>query len=167
MKIDYTYDITSVDKEAHTMEIIYSSPDYDDIHVSARLPYKGESLEDIVRNYNPADFWLEQKTPVEDVAVGTKGEQEVEVRDYSPTPPTPEEQTKLDYESLMFTFRAAVYLKDAQLQTAMTQDTMYALDAYFIDLVQEISKTANAVQNNQVYTPTMPDLPQIIFKAIE
>lgn len=78
MKIEYTYKIVSVDKEAKSMEIVYESPKYGVLHVGARLPWKEETLEDIVLMYNPTRYWLEQETETLEVPENASGMQSVE-----------------------------------------------------------------------------------------
>ena len=81
MKIEYTYKIINVDKEAKSMEIVYESPKYGVLHVGARLPWKDETLEQIVEMYNPTRYWLEQSMEVLDVEENSKGSQEITVFD--------------------------------------------------------------------------------------
>ena len=78
MKIDYTYTIANVDEQAKSMEIIYNSPEFGVLHVGARLPWKGETLDDIVLMYNPTAYWLEQAKETEPVEDGASGEQYVD-----------------------------------------------------------------------------------------
>lgn len=73
MSIEYTYTITSVDQEARCMEIIYTAPNRQTMHIGARLPYVGETLETIVRMYAPIAYWLEQEQKVVSVDIGASG----------------------------------------------------------------------------------------------
>lgn len=57
MKIDYTYEIVSVDKEALSMEIAYSSPGRQTINVIARLPNEGETLGTVINMFSPVTVW--------------------------------------------------------------------------------------------------------------
>ena len=75
MNIEYSYKIISVDKQAKTMEIVYSSDKYGDLHVGARLPWETETLEQIVEMYNPSLYWLEKEIPTLDVNEGEQGYQ--------------------------------------------------------------------------------------------
>lgn len=79
IKIEYTYEIINVDKESKSMEIIYRSKKYGTLHVGARLPWEGESIESIVRMYNPSQFWLENNQKTIEVEDHCTGKQVVEV----------------------------------------------------------------------------------------
>jgi hypothetical protein len=73
MSIAYTYEIVSVDPAARCMEIVYSSEGRQTMHIGARLPFEGESLESVVEMYSPVAYWLEQEAPVVVPQVGTTG----------------------------------------------------------------------------------------------
>lgn len=73
MSIEYTYKIVRVDEAARCMEIVYSSPGHQTMHIGARLPYKGETLEAVIDMYSPVAYWEEQKLQVLLPAVGTTG----------------------------------------------------------------------------------------------
>ena len=73
MDITYTYTIASVDELARCMEIVYEAAGHETTHVGARLPYAGESLEDVVKMYSPVSAWIALATPVEVPNVGTSG----------------------------------------------------------------------------------------------
>ena len=103
MNINYTYSIINVDKDTKTMEIVYESPDYGVLHVGARLPWPDETLEDIVKMYNPILYWLEQTREPADVEEGISGSQSIEVFDPNdpPTPPTLEQLREAAFLSRM------------------------------------------------------------------
>lgn len=71
MKLEYTYQIAKVDKDARCMEIVYSSDGKKTMRVGTRLPYEGETIEDIVKSYAPISYWKEQElnviTPIEGI----------------------------------------------------------------------------------------------------
>lgn len=73
MSIPYTYEIVSVDPAARCMEIVYSSEGRQTMHIGARLPFEGESLEAVVAMYSPVSYWLEQEAPVVIPEIGTTG----------------------------------------------------------------------------------------------
>jgi hypothetical protein len=73
MSIAYTYEIVSVDPAARCMEIVYSSEGRQTMHIGARLPFEGESLEAVVEMYSPVAYWLEQEAAVVVPEVGTSG----------------------------------------------------------------------------------------------
>ncbi len=71
--MNYTYTISNVDVQARCMEIVYESEGRTAQRIGARLPYEGESVEDIVKMYAPMAYWREQETPVVAVEVGVSG----------------------------------------------------------------------------------------------
>lgn len=73
MSIQYTYQIIKVDPQARVMEIVYNSEGRQPVHVGARLPYVGESVEAVVQMYSPVAYWLEQESEVIIPEVGTSG----------------------------------------------------------------------------------------------
>ena len=73
MDIEYSYEITKVDYKARVMEVVYSNPDFGTQHVSARLPYKGESIEDVIEMFSPVADWRERTLKVQEVSKGLKG----------------------------------------------------------------------------------------------
>ena len=74
MSITYTYEIINVDPQARCMEIVYRSEGRQTMHIGARLPYQGETLEAIVQMYAPIAYWQEQEAQVIVPEVGTAGE---------------------------------------------------------------------------------------------
>ena len=73
MNITYTYQIVSVDEAARCMEVVYSSEGRQTMHIGARLPYEGETLESVVAMYSPVAYWQQQEMPVVLPTVGTTG----------------------------------------------------------------------------------------------
>lgn len=73
MSINYTYEIIKVDPTAKAMEIVYSASGRQTLHIGTRMPYVGESLEAIVRMYEPIAYWREQETEVIEVGLGHTG----------------------------------------------------------------------------------------------
>ena len=57
MSITYTYTIISVDEVARCMEIMYEAVNHQTMHIGARLPYEGETLEQVVQMYAPVALW--------------------------------------------------------------------------------------------------------------
>ena len=43
------------------------------MHIGARLPYEGETVEAVVEMYAPLRYWEEQKTPTVAVSIGQSG----------------------------------------------------------------------------------------------
>lgn len=73
MSIEYKYEIVSVDETARCMEVIYTATGHQTMHIGARLPYVGESLEAVIQMYSPVRFWEEQQLSVEVPPVGAQG----------------------------------------------------------------------------------------------
>jgi len=73
VNITYTYKIISVDQAARCMEVVYTSEGNPTMHIGARLPYEGETVESVVAMYAPVRYWEELKTPVIPVAPGQSG----------------------------------------------------------------------------------------------
>ena len=105
MKVKYSYKIINVDKETNSMEIVYTSEKYGVLHVGARLPWEGETVEQIVEMYNPSLFWLESENPVVDVTEGLEGEQSVDVL----TPSEAVDPTEVDKDRLSLSKFQAFY----------------------------------------------------------
>lgn len=72
--ITYTYEIISVSESARCMEIVYTSPAHGTMHVGARLPYEGETLEQIVSMFSPVAEWRANSLSVVAPAVGASGQ---------------------------------------------------------------------------------------------
>lgn len=73
MSIQYAYEIIKVDAAARCMEVVYSAVGHQTMHIGARLPFQGESLESVVAMYAPVAYWEEQKRPVVVPQVGASG----------------------------------------------------------------------------------------------
>lgn len=73
MTITYSYEITAVNQAARCMEIIYTADGHQTMHIGARLPYEGETLEDVVRMFEPVRYWEEQQLAVVVPQVGEAG----------------------------------------------------------------------------------------------
>jgi hypothetical protein len=89
MSITYTYEIVSVDEAARCMEVVYSAEGHQTMHIGARLPFEGESLEAVIDQYAPIPYWLEQTLPVVLPQVGARGV----IEPSQPAPQTPAEDT--------------------------------------------------------------------------
>lgn len=72
-EITYTYEIVRVDPANKVMDIQYTSPVHGSILVGARMPWEGETVEDIVRTYEPVRYWVEQTLNVAPVTAGAGG----------------------------------------------------------------------------------------------
>jgi hypothetical protein len=104
--INYTYEITRVDPDAKAMDILYTSPDYGTTLVGARMPWDGETVEQIAQMYSPVRNWIEQTLTVSSVSVGAAGDLAVTVG----SPDAPDAPlTKEDQEAA----RRAAYIFEA------------------------------------------------------
>lgn len=74
MNISYNYEIINVDAAARCMEIVYSAEGHQTLHIGARLPYEGETVEAVVRMYAPVRYWEEQAVQVIVPQVGMTGQ---------------------------------------------------------------------------------------------
>lgn len=73
MSIQYTYSVIKVDEAARAMEVVYTAEGRQTMHIGARLPYVGESLESVVQMYSPVAYWLEREAQVAAVSEGATG----------------------------------------------------------------------------------------------
>lgn len=73
MNIDYTYTIVSVDEASRCMEVVYSAEGHQTMHIGARLPFEGESLEAVIQMFSPVAHWIAAKAPVVVPQIGTSG----------------------------------------------------------------------------------------------
>ena len=73
MEIQYKYTIVKVDAQARCMEIVYEAEGHQTMHISTRLPYEGELLENIVKMYAPVALWNELALAVDIPNVGVTG----------------------------------------------------------------------------------------------
>lgn len=64
MSITYNYEIISTDAQARCMEVVYTAEGRKPVHISARLPYVGEQLSDIIAMYSPVAYWKELEAEV-------------------------------------------------------------------------------------------------------
>lgn len=85
MSITYTYTVISADEAARCMEVVYEAVGHQTTHVGARLPYEGETLEQVVRMYAPVANW---ETAARSVVVPTIGATGVIEPDPEPVTPT-------------------------------------------------------------------------------
>jgi len=73
MSIQYTYEIVKVDAAARCMEVVYSAVGHQTMHIGARLPFQGESLESVIAMYAPVAHWESLIAPVLVPTVGQSG----------------------------------------------------------------------------------------------
>jgi len=119
--IAYTYQIISVGDAS--MEVVYTNPTYGSLNVGVRLPYEGETLEDVIAEASPAAWWLEQERPKVRPTVGVSGSGQ-SVLAVDPQELTPEQILEL--------WRASAVI--SQLQAHQTLDD-WGLYQQVVDLV--------------------------------
>lgn len=90
MSITYTYEIVSVNEAARCMEVVYSAEGRQTMHIGARLPFEGESLESVIKAFAPVPLWIELETPAVAPQVGTVGVIEPELVEIPVTVVEPE-----------------------------------------------------------------------------
>lgn len=73
MSIAYTYNVISVDTQSRCMEVVYSAEGHKTMHIGARLPFEGETLEQVIKAFAPVPLWLELEKPVVVPPVGVSG----------------------------------------------------------------------------------------------
>ncbi len=71
--LPYTYEIINVSEEGRFMEVVYTVDGKPPMTVGVRLPFEGESLETLIHIHSPVRYFIEQMTPVANVATGTTG----------------------------------------------------------------------------------------------
>lgn len=73
MSIEFKYTIARVDEVARCMEVIYEAEGHQTMHIGARLPFEGETLEAVIQMFAPIPMWVEAMTPVVVPQVGASG----------------------------------------------------------------------------------------------
>jgi hypothetical protein len=56
------------------MEIVYRADGHQTLHIGARLPFEGETLEQVVQAFSPVALWEERARNVVVPVVGASGE---------------------------------------------------------------------------------------------
>ena len=69
--IPYTYEVTAVNDRS--MDVTYTNSEHGSTQVSVRLPFDGETLEDVIAQFSPALWWDTMSRPVQAVPVGAAG----------------------------------------------------------------------------------------------
>lgn len=114
--ISYTYKIIKVDVQSRCMEIVYESEGRATQHIGARMPYVGETVEDIVEHYAPIAYWRTQEIDVVEVEPGLTGT-------VAHTPQTPSLDTAKTAK--LFALAAARYAQEVAgvMVNGVTYDT--------------------------------------------
>jgi len=71
--IEYTYEIVNVDENARCMEVVYSAEGHETMRIGTRLPFEGETLEQVIDSFAPVALWIEKTLPVIIPTVGQTG----------------------------------------------------------------------------------------------
>lgn len=101
MSIPYSYEIIAVDQAARVMEVVYTAEGRQTMHIGARLPYQGESVQAVVQMYAPVAYWLEQEAQVVVPEVGAAGT-------ITPEPPPPPPSTELTVEQQIEAYKTNI-----------------------------------------------------------
>jgi hypothetical protein len=73
MDIQFSYEILSVDNDARCMEVLYTSEGRKPVHVGVRIPYEGESLDEVILSFCPREYWESLERTIQPVNAGVKG----------------------------------------------------------------------------------------------
>ena len=76
MEVQYNYKVIKVDEDNKVMEIMYSPQEPSNLTeyvVGARLPFSGESLQNIVSMYAPIALWQQEAYEFDTVIEGSEG----------------------------------------------------------------------------------------------
>lgn len=73
MSTTYSYEVIKVDQAARCMEVVYTSPGNPTMHIGARLPFEGETLESVIAMYAPIANWEQAKKQTVAPKEGVKG----------------------------------------------------------------------------------------------
>jgi hypothetical protein len=73
MSITYAYEIIKVDEASRCMEVVYSAEGHQTMHISTRLPFEGEVLENVIKAFAPVPLWVEMAKTVVAPQVGVSG----------------------------------------------------------------------------------------------
>jgi hypothetical protein len=159
-QIPYSYEIIKVDSISKCMEIVYSSEGRQSIHIGARLPYIGESLESIVKMYAPISFWEEQELTVQEIQQGVKGNFEV-----TEAAPVTLESTKTEKLQEIASWRynrevAGITLNGSKIKTDRESQAM--ITAAFISISQGLVTSVDWKSDNGVWlTLGLPEMSAI------
>lgn len=73
MQITYEYKIIEVDEESRTMLVEYTSPEREDVLASMPIPFEGQELEAVIKEYSPVALWVEVEKTLSAPSVGATG----------------------------------------------------------------------------------------------
>lgn len=73
MSIEFTYEILAVNEEARCMEVKFMADGFPTMVIGTRLPFEGESLEQILRAFAPIPYWEDCAKAVVAPQVGLSG----------------------------------------------------------------------------------------------
>lgn len=102
--ITYNYEIISVDEVSRSMIVLYTSETYGTMQVGARLPFEGETLEQVIAMFSPVAEWRVRDIPVVVPQVGAGGQ----LTDAAPQEPESEPVMWSDEDQAAFDAAAGV-----------------------------------------------------------
>jgi hypothetical protein len=163
MSIKYTYEIIAVDEAARCMEIVYSAQGRQPMHVGARLPYEGESVEQVVSAYAPVAFWQEQDRAVQVPQVGLSGE----IDPVAPAPAETIDEWRSRAVVSRFQARAALHEagKLAEVEALMSADTTPVLARLAWQDAQEFRRNSPTVLSMGEALELSPEDLDALFRA--
>ena len=71
--VDYSYEIVLVDPASKCMVVTYTAEGFAPMQIGVRLPYEGEDVEAVIRQYAPVNLWAVKNAPVVVPVAGVKG----------------------------------------------------------------------------------------------
>lgn len=136
--LPYTYEITNVSDEGRFMEVVYTVEGKPPMTVGVRLPFEGESLETLIHIHSPVRYFIEQMTPVANVAIGTTGSYSI-----------PEETLESVRREKLLEIAAWRYLEETKgvyingNLISTTRDSQASLTATFTSMKEGFISTVN------------------------
>ena len=100
--MNYTYEILEINEEFKNMLVQFSSDGKEPLLVGTRMPYEGESLDDVMAMYAPLHIWAEQEKVVVAPAVGTKNSVSYQAPEQTVVEPTAEEKVRFERQVLLY-----------------------------------------------------------------
>jgi len=122
--IPYTYQIVAVGPMS--MEVVYTNPTYGSMHVGARLPFDGETVEEVIAQSSPAAWWRDQARAKITPTVGTEGSGAT-VLNTLPEEMTPEETLAL--------WRSQIVISKLQAHQTLDDWGLYQQVVDFVALI--------------------------------
>lgn len=112
---NFTYEVKEISENGKSMVLTYTCDGYDPVDVGARVPYGGETLDQIADMFAPTYWWNEQAAVHEPVTVGQTGQRVHELPAIGKDPMdgmTAEERVAYIREAKLNTLAEARYSKE-------------------------------------------------------